>query len=259
MSRLAAARPDGPSPGATTGRSSVARSQDPAGPATTTQPTTAPRTPASTTSTRRPSSSARALRGRVPVHPRAALAHLLDEPVEPILAPLPDEERDLLRTHLDDALFIEVLGRLLPRDLLGSPSQRARALASRVPPGGVVMAASALWVHTGVGPPSSLRVAHPGRRGGSRALLMSRTRIPERDVVVLAGVRCTSLARAAVDVARTAPPALAVQAVLLAQAAGLGRYELGLALDGCLGADRKGRPRALKILTSLVGTQEPER
>lgn len=187
------------------------------------------------------------------------MSHLLAEPIEPVLGPLAQRERDVLRTHLDELLFVEVLGSLLPRDLLRSASQRARALAPAVPPDGVVMAPAALWVHTGVGEPTALRVAHPERRAGSHPAVTSRTRVPERDVVVLSGVRCASLARTAVDMARTAPPAEAVRAVLLARAAGLGRHELGLALDGCLGADQAGRPRALRILSAILGSQARER
>lgn len=195
---------------------------------------------------------ARTRRQHAPVHARAALAHLLPRPLEPILAALPDEELAVLRTHLDDALFVTVLGHQVPADLLGSAAARAAFVSPLVPPGGVVVGAAALWVHTGRMPPELLTVSCPDGRRSTDSVSVSRSRLPARDLLTLAGVRCSSLARAAVDVARTAPPALAVQAVLLARDAGLGRQDLGMALYGCGGQDRRGRHRAEGILDALL-------
>lgn len=204
---------------------------------------------------------ARPRRQHARVRTRAALSHALPRPLEPILTALPVDELEVLRTHLDDTLFVSVLGRLVPADVVASSPARAHFLSPLVPPGGVVVGAAALWVHTGRMPPEELTVSCTDGRRTAPSASVSRSRLPARDVVTLAGLRCSSLARAAVDVARTGPPALAVEAVLLARAAGLGRQDLGMALTGCAGADRQGRRRAQGILDALVapGARAPDR
>ena len=76
--------------------------------------------------------------------------------------------------------------------------------------------------------------------------------VPDEDVVTIAGVRLLSPARAAVDLARTAAPARAVEALLTARCLGVGNQELHLALTHCLGSACRGRPRARRLIDALV-------
>ena len=84
-----------------------------------------------------------------------------------------------------------------------------------------------------------------------------RGRLPRWDVVTIAGMRCTSLERTAVDLARTAPPARAVQAILTARARGATRQSLFLALQHCRGGCAVGRPRAQRIIDALLPPGAP--
>ncbi|CED92272.1 hypothetical protein [Actinomyces succiniciruminis] len=180
--------------------------------------------------------------GAVPA--RAVLAHLMHGPVEPILDALPLQELTLLRCHgLDERVLVDVLGQAVPVDLLGNPAARAAALAPRLPANRVVAGRTALWVHTG-GPvpagPELVRAAPPA------------------DVVALEGVVCLGLTRAVVDLARTAPPAVAVDAVLRARRAGLTRRDLEPALLARRGGGMRGLRRARRLIDELYAPIGPD-
>ncbi|SDN53907.1 hypothetical protein SAMN05216355_10633 [Actinomyces ruminicola] len=168
---------------------------------------------------------------------RVVLAHLLPGPVQPVLGPLPDREPSLLRCGgLDEHVLVEVLGRPVPADVLGNPAARARALRARLPVGAVVAGYPALWVHTGGRPPGGLELLRNVEPGA---------------VVTLGGVGCLRLERVVVDLARTAPPGLAVEAVLRARRAGLTRRELEPALLARRGGGMRGLRRARRLIDDL--------
>ncbi len=174
-------------------------------------------------------------------------------PTRPALGPLRPGELAVLRDGLLDAqVLATVLGASVPVDLLRSPSQRAHALAPRVPRSAVVCAEAALWVHAGGRVPSRLALTIPSRCGSGPDTVVFRGAVPDEDVVTIAGVRLLSPARAAVDLARTAAPARAVEALLTARCLGVGNQELHLALTHCLGSACRGRPRARRLIDALV-------
>ena len=184
----------------------------------------------------------------------AALAHLEPEPLSPILGAAGDQEMGLLRCRgLDEVLFVQVLGRPHPADTLLTPAGRMEALEAHMVSDCILLASSALWVHAGGEPPHRLMVCVPGQeRSRWRDHSIHRVRLPRTDVVEVAGRRCATLARAAVDVARTAPPVEAVAAILTARATGVSRVGLHLALSHCRGASATGRPRAARIIEALM-------
>ncbi|WP_127842117.1 hypothetical protein [Actinomyces wuliandei] len=194
----------------------------------------------------------------VPVCGHAALAYLAASPLSPALAALEDEELSVLRCHhLDSQVLVQVLGRCHPVDTLASPEGRMRAITWQVPEGATVIGPTALWVHTGDQCPQRLTVAATGHaRGRWRTLDIRRTRLPSADTETIAGLRCATLERACVDVARLAPPAEAVRAVMRARDAGANRVQLLLALTHCQGAGAVGRPRAQHIINAVM---PPER
>ncbi len=168
---------------------------------------------------------------------RVVLAHLLPGAVEPALGPLTQQECAILRCgYLDEQLLVDVYGQMVPADTLKCASGRARALQDLLPHGVVVAGLSAMWVHTGG------RV--PGR--------LEKLRNADPDAVVtLGGVGCLRLERAVVDLARTAPPGMAVAAVLRARRAGLTRRELETALLSCRGGGMRGLRRARRLIDDL--------
>ena len=197
--------------------------------------------------------SVRRLRTPPPVGARTVLAALRPRPTQPILGRLGDEEAFLLRVvELDERIFVTVMGGRVPRDLVATPCDRAVALVDYVPPYAVLTDDGALWVHAGGPAPRHLTVNLPGRVGVRPDVSVRRGRLPRWDVVTIAGMRCTSLERTAVDLARTAPPVQAVQAVLTARAHGATRQSLCLALQHCRGACAVGRPRAQRIIDALM-------
>ena len=197
--------------------------------------------------------SVRRLRTPPPVGARTVLAALRPRPTQPILGRLGDEEAFLLRVvELDERIFVTVMGGRVPRDLVATPCDRAVALVDYVPPYAVLTDDGALWVHAGGPAPQHLTVNLPGRVGARPVVAVRRGRLPRWDVVTIAGMRCTSLERTAVDLARTAPPVQAVQAVLTARAHGATRQSLCLALQHCRGACAVGRPRAQRIIDALM-------
>ncbi|WP_157065929.1 hypothetical protein [Actinomyces sp. oral taxon 414] len=197
--------------------------------------------------------SVRRLRTPPPVGARTVLAALRPRPTQPILGRLGDEEAFLLRVvELDERILVTVMGGRVPRDLVATPCGRAVALVDYVPPYAVLTDDGALWVHAGGPAPRHLTVNLPGRVGVRPDVSVRRGRLPRWDVVTIAGMRCTSLERTAVDLARTAPPVQAVQAVLTARAHGATRQSLCLALQHCRGACAVGRPRAQRIIDALM-------
>ena len=193
------------------------------------------------------------------VHSRAALAWLQPRPLSPVLGPLPPAEQEVLRCHgLDEALFVEVLGEQVPRDLVASPPARARLLAGRVPHTMVPHGATALWVHTGLRPPRVLRLSTPHRLGPWRSLDLRQVTLEEEDLTEVAGLTCATVERAAVDVAREDPPLAAVEAIIAAREAGATRTGLYRALGRCPRGSR-GAPRARRLIDELVPPRRTRR
>ncbi|MBW3068434.1 hypothetical protein CWT12_05985 [Actinomyces sp. 432] len=168
---------------------------------------------------------------------RVVLAHLLHEPVQPALGPLTRQELHLLHyPDIDEQVLTEVAGQMVPADMIRTPFQRARALKPIVSAGRTVAGRTALWVHTGGCPPSRVELA-TGTGPGT--------------VVKLAGLNCLPLTRVVVDLARTAPPGIAVSAVLRARRAGVTRAELEPDLLACRGGRMRGLRRARRLIDDL--------
>lgn len=206
-----------------------------------------------------PPASPPARRGRlgvqalcVPGH--AALAHLEPEPLAPILEAPGDDELRLLRCPgLDEQILMPVLSRLYPVDTLRTPAGRVAALAPFLLTDCILLGTNALWVHAGGPPPRSLVVSVDEKdRARWKRHQIHRAHLPRMDIVTVAGQRCATLARAAVDVARTAPAGEAVAAIAMARGAGVSRVALFLALTHCRGGAAAGRPRAAGIIESLL-------
>ncbi len=167
---------------------------------------------------------------------------------------LTSEELGLLRCHgFDEQISEWVLGRAVVPEQVAAPGPRARCLRHVLPAGASVYGASALWVHTGLRPPEVLEAIRPGHTGRAARLLMHQGRLPASDVVMVGGVPCCTLARAAVDVARLAPPLLAVEALLAARRAGIEPVELQNCVSHCVGAQVRGRDRVERLIRSLYG------
>lgn len=193
------------------------------------------------------------------VSARAVLARLVPREVRPVLGALPPGDAAVLRCPLlDRRLLVDVVGAPVPHDLLRTASQRARAVAADLPPEAVLYGQTALWVHTGDRPPERLAVIVPERIGAWRSIELHRGRMPPWDVVVLDGVRCTTLVRAVVDVARVAPPARAVEALLAARNAGYTRAKLHMVLNHCLGGAAAGRPRARDLIDAVFQDEQDQ-
>lgn len=191
---------------------------------------------------------------RRPQFSSAALAWLEPRPLVPVVDHLSARELELLRCRgLDERLCVQVLGRLVPRDLLSGPGGRACHLLPHLPAGATVYGASALWVHTGERPPQVLEAVWPGHTGRGRRLRVHQGRLPQSDTVQLGEVACCTLARAAVDVARLEPPSAAVAALLAAQAAGVEATELYNCASHCVGAQVRGRDRVERLVRALYG------
>lgn len=154
---------------------------------------------------------------------------------------------------LDPRLLVNVLGNLQPVDLLRSPDGRLRAITAALPCQGVLLGGTALWVHVGGPPPDTLEVCLPGGRRSRVAYLVTRRgRLPCSDTTVINGVTCSTIARAAVDVARLGDPVSAVRAIMTARDYGISRLRLLLTLNHCRGAANRGRPRARHIIESVM-------
>lgn len=187
------------------------------------------------------------------VSARTILARLRPRTLEPALGPLRPRELAVLRCRGLDERLLEHVGTLaVPRDLLGTPGARARALVAVVPDGGVIIKDTAVWVHLGGEPPDTIHVAHPDRRGRTRTLTYSRMVIPPEEIEAVGGMPCATLARAVVDVARTAPPVRAVETVIRARDAGLTSNRLEVALLTCRGAAGRGGPRVRRIIDTVI-------
>ena len=121
----------------------------------------------------------------------------------------------LLRDHVTR----RVRGNLtIPADMRATPELRAVALAPLVPARGVVGRQAAVWIHTGSHAPTRVAVLvgprvrrpdpHPERT-------THECELSEEDVVLLEGVRVTSVQRTGLDVARWFPVDKALDLLLL--------------------------------------------
>lgn len=136
--------------------------------------------------------------------------------------------------------------------VLPGTARRALALAPLVPARGTVGRLAAAWVHTGLLPPEQVDVLVPS--GGRRTDPHPRRRAAEavlddRDVLVVAGVRVTTVLRTGVDVARWVPEATAVPALRALVDVGMDP-DAALAELGRFGGHR-GVVRATRLLTGL--------
>ncbi|GAA4625020.1 hypothetical protein [Cellulomonas oligotrophica] len=201
--------------------------------------------------------------GTTPAHPRPT--H--DRPGPPAamraLRPVPVRLPDVV--HRDDLSQLAWVG--LHRDGLLEPlwgdaaatagdvpddRRRALALARLVPARGTVGRLAAAWVHTGLLPPDHVDVLVPsgGRRTDPHPLRRAAEAVlDERDVLVVAGVRVTTVLRTGVDVARWVPEGAAVPALRALVAVGL-RTDAALAELGRFTGHR-GVARAARLLAGL--------
>ena len=70
--------------------------------------------------------------------------------------------------------------------------------------------------------------------------------------LAVGGMPCATLARAVVDVARTAPPVRAVETLIRARDAGVTSNRLEVALLTCRGAAGRGGPRVRRIIDAVI-------
>ncbi|GAB7189826.1 hypothetical protein NUM3379_05320 [Kineococcus sp. NUM-3379] len=156
----------------------------------------------------------------------------------------PDAEREV-RRWLQEGLVQSVLGRVVvAAGVELDRSRRAAALCALVPPGAVVVGASAAWLHTG-GPAAlpvdvalartAARTAQRHATAGTAPLSVSSSVPPARDVVHVAGLAVTTPARTAVDLARTAAPGTVPQALVALLRLGPGAADLGAQLADMAG------------------------
>lgn len=173
-------------------------------------------------------------------------------PLQAAYEALSPTESTVLRLPLLDPLLTEpVLDRAWPLDLLATPAQRMRALRPHLSRSVVLTGAAAWWVHMGGPCPSQAEVTSPQRDGGGPYTRARRAVLPAQDVVRIAGRSCTTLERTVVDLARTQPPRLAVEAVLAARAHGVSRVALLAVLERCRGGSGVGRGRAARIIDGV--------
>ncbi|SPT54082.1 Uncharacterised protein [Actinomyces bovis] len=184
----------------------------------------------------------------------AALAWLERRPLQPATRELTPAELGVLRCHgLDEELTVSVLGQAMVLEQVSTPGARARCLRSFLPDGASIYGASALWVHTGLRPPEVLEAIRPVHTGRAARLRMCQGRLPASDVMLVGGLSCCTLARAAVDVARLDTAARAVEALLAAQHAGIKPQELYNCVSHCVGAQVRGRDRVERLIRELYG------
>lgn len=138
-----------------------------------------------------------------------------------------------------------------PIDLLATPAGRMRALRPYLGTATVLTGEGALWVHLGGTCPPHLTACSPMRRGGGPFTTVFRANLPRADVTMIASRRVTSLERTVVDLARTARPTRAVQAVLAARSHGISAQALAASLERCRGSHAVGRPRARSIIAQV--------
>jgi AbiEi antitoxin C-terminal domain len=135
---------------------------------------------------------------------------------------------DLSRVDLEsmrrEDLVVHVAGdAYLPRDLARLRSARVAALRTLVPRGRVVGLLAAAWAHGVEAEPDPVEVLVPRSVASARPADGVRERespVPPRDVVEVCGLRLTSPARTAADVARWLPVAIAAPVLAALLAAG---------------------------------------
>lgn len=112
----------------------------------------------------------------------------------------------VLEAMRHEGLLVHVVGGVyLPVDVVGSALARATALTHVVPVGGVVGLLTAAWLYGAPADPEPVDVLVPhtaGPRPVVAGVWEHRTTIPAADVTTLAGLRMTTLARTAADLAR---------------------------------------------------------
>lgn len=115
---------------------------------------------------------------------------------------------EVLEAMRRDGLLVHVAGGVyLPVDVAGSVLARAAALARVVPPGGVVGMSTAAWLHGAPADFAPVEVLVPhnaGPRPAVEGVREHHTTIPAADVVRIGGLRLTTPARTAADLARCA-------------------------------------------------------
>lgn len=174
------------------------------------------------------------------------------QPINAIYSRLTDRERELLQTTtLDRAITAYILDAAWPVDLLTTPAGRMRALRAYLGTATVLTGEGALWVHLGGTCPPHLTACSPMRRGGGPFTTVFRANLPSADVTTIAGRQVTGLERTVVDLARTAHPTRAVEAVLAARSHGISAQALAASLERCRGSHATGRPRARSIIAQV--------
>lgn len=158
------------------------------------------------------------------------------------------------RALLAEKAIVPVWGELaVPAGHHVQPADRARALRPVVPPRCVVARTSAAWVHTGGEPPArvAVLVAPRTRRPDPHPVrLVHEAPLPDADLVLLGGVRVTTLERTAADVARWCGQEQAQALLRALLAAGLDVGGALRRLDAAPG--RRGVPRARALLGALA-------
>ena len=146
------------------------------------------------------------------MHPgdRSPLPRLAGCPVPDVTEPWLPAGAEVAEAHrwVVQGLLREVLGGVVvAADAVLDRPRRAAALRLLVPAGAVVTGASAAWLHGGGPAPAPVEVAvrrAAHRCGGERVAGLAVTSAvpPDEDVADVHGVRATTPARTAVDVAR---------------------------------------------------------
>lgn len=137
-------------------------------------------------------------------------------------------EHELMTARRDGLLGPGAGVRHLAADIPESPSTRAAVIAAGVPPGGVVIAASAAWLHTGAGEIERLDVGLPHPRRDRHQGVRTRTvRLRPQEVVEIGRVRVTSRERTVSDLLRweESPSTECAVAALVAAGVDLGAVE----------------------------------
>ena len=175
------------------------------------------------------------------------ITHSATPYLQPMLGPISPEEFRLLTCHyLDRELFTRLDDLYYPKDLLHTPQQRATCLSSQIPAGHILVGATALWVHTGIG--------EPQLRTGKRA---HTPRLHPAETMSIGGQRIAKLRRAVLDEARLADPVQAVRAVIIGKEHGVSHTDLYLSLGYCRGHNGFGRQRAEHIIRSVYADSVP--
>lgn len=144
----------------------------------------------------------------------------------------------------------------LPAGVPTTPALRAAALAPLVPARCAVARAAAVWLHLGGRPPDRVHVVAPSRvrvPDPAPGRSASAADLPDRDVLLVGGVRVTTPRRTAVDLLSHDPPDLAL--ALVARLAGAGLDLAQVRADVASAAGRRGIRAAAALLPRLDAGQ----